>query len=61
MESLKRKLGSRKFLFTLAYAIVIIANAGLEWGMSEGDMVNLAAVVIGYNAAEGYVDSKKVK
>lgn len=60
MNTLKEKLGSRKFLLTVAGVITVVANNYFNLHLSDDTVFGIVTMVASYVLGQGYVDSKKV-
>lgn len=58
---MKKKLGSRKFLVTLAGVLTVIANDYFDLGLDKDTVFGVVSMVAAYVLGQGYVDAKKVK
>lgn len=56
---MKKKLGSRKFLITLAGVLTVIINDYFGIGLSGDSVFAIVTLVAGYVLGQGYVDGKK--
>ena len=54
---LKEKLTSRKFLLTVVVAVIMLANAALELGLTPEEVQGVAGMVMVYIVAEGVGDA----
>lgn len=61
MGKLKAKLGSRKFLVTLAGVITVIANDYFDLGLNNESVFAVVSICASYILGQGYVDGKKAK
>ncbi|MCM3763429.1 hypothetical protein [Neobacillus niacini] len=57
---MKKKLGSRKFLVTVAGVITVIANDYFELGLDRESVFSIVSMVAAYVLGQAHVDSKKV-
>lgn len=57
----KQKLTSRKFWFSIAGALLIVLNEGLQLGIPEETYWGIVALVLGYVFGEAAVDIARVK
>lgn len=55
---MKKKLGSRKFLVTVAGIITVIANDYFELGLEGESVLGIVTIIAGYVLGQGYVDGK---
>lgn len=55
------KLLSRKFLVTLAYALLVVVRDAAGLKISDADLMVLAGVVATYVVTQGWLDSKEPK
>lgn len=44
-------LKSRKFVLTILFAAVMVANKALGWGLSDAELMTLAGIIGIYNVA----------
>ena len=58
---MKEKLGSRKFLVTLAGVIVVIGNDYFNLHLNNETVFSIVTMVASYVIGQGYVDGKKVE
>jgi cyanophycinase-like exopeptidase len=56
---MKKKLGSRKFLVTLAGVLTVIANDYFGFGLDKDTVFGIVSMVAAYVLGQGYVDAKK--
>lgn len=59
MLKVKEKLGSRKFLVTVAGVITVIANDYFKLGLDGDTVFSIVSLVAAYVLGQGYVDAKK--
>jgi hypothetical protein len=59
MKKLKETLSSRKFLFTVAGVVTVVANDYFNLGLDRETVFAVTTSVVGYVLGQGYVDGKK--
>lgn len=59
MKTLKEKLGSRKFLVTIAGIVVVIGNEYFGFHLSNDSVFSIVSMIASYVLGQGYVDGKK--
>ncbi|WP_066317013.1 hypothetical protein [Bacillus sp. FJAT-29814] len=55
---MKKKLGSRKFLVTVAGVITVIANDYFDLGLDGESVLALVSVIAAYVLGQAHVDAK---
>lgn len=59
MNDFKERLSSRKFLLTVAFGLLVIANKAFEFGISDSDLDQLFSAVLAFIGFEGAADVVK--
>lgn len=54
-----QKLKSRKFILTVATAILTVCNDGLGLGLPSESIMQIVGLVAAYVVGQGYVDGKE--
>lgn len=61
LKKMKSKWKSRKFWMSIIAALLVVANEGLDLGISSETVMTFAALVASFIFSEAYVDGKKKK
>lgn len=56
---MKAKLGSRKFLVTLAGVITVVANNYFDLKLSNESVLGIVSMIAAYVLGQAHVDAKK--
>lgn len=58
---MKAKLGSRKFLVTVAGVITVVANNYFDLKLSNDSVLGVVTVIVAYVLGQSHVDGKKAQ
>lgn len=61
MDTLKEKLGSRKFLVTIAGVITVVANDYFKLGLDKDTVFSMVSMIAAYVLGQAHVDAKKAQ
>lgn len=56
MESILKRLSSRKFLLPIIYAVLVSLNRVFEFGLSEKELTQIFQLFLGFMGVEGAAD-----